>query len=106
MEELKPCPFCGGEAETSAGIIIGGKNENVTVECAICNAKVFDIFEANAIEAWNTRTYEEHIKQLEQLVRDMYENLIWADGILVTRGFMTDSGILSERMEELGIKVE
>ena len=58
MSELLPCPFCGGEAETFAGIIIGGKNENVIVECANCGAKVFRIQEAEAIEAWNTRHVE------------------------------------------------
>ena len=65
MSELLPCPFCGGEAETFAGIIIGGKNENVIVECTNCGAKVFRIQEVEAIEAWNNRIAEtcENLKQ-------------------------------------------
>ena len=59
MNELKPCPFCGGEAE-----IIGIKRKAFRVlrvnygyvKCKVCRAStsVCDD-EAHAIEAWNRR---------------------------------------------------
>ena len=44
MEELKPCPFCGGEAEPVFEI-----DGTTTVECIKCGALV------DGIEAWNRR---------------------------------------------------
>ena len=54
MTELKPCPFCGGEArliEAECGTTIHA------VECVLCQAKIgwFDEKE-RAIEAWNNRS--------------------------------------------------
>ena len=64
-EEIKPCPFCGGEAELGGGI------ENWTptfydpdsggdpywLSCKSCGAAMYGSFyEAHeAITAWNTR---------------------------------------------------
>ena len=72
MAELKPCPFCGGEAylERSHRAFIGAKSTKVSfVRCKECNArsgrfKINDYghtshsveAEASAIEAWNRRT--------------------------------------------------
>ena len=48
MTELKPCPFCGGEAKLSSN----GKE----VVCLGCEALgPFCDTEAEAIEAWNRR---------------------------------------------------
>ena len=47
MTELKPCPFCGGEAEAVHEI-----NGMWTVECTKCGALV------DGIAAWNTRAVE------------------------------------------------
>ena len=54
-EELKPCPFCGGEAElfgtTESGIFY--------VECLNCDVNGnFDMPE-EAIAAWNRRVSDE-----------------------------------------------
>ena len=64
-EELKPCPFCGGDAE----LIIGFSREVFYVECTECRAMIgrshkegsclrgrlhFDNKE-DAIQAWNRR---------------------------------------------------
>ena len=61
--ELKPCPFCGGEAEISA---TGDYDEIVvSVRCTECTARVrladdsrdrdFDKLKAEAVAAWNRR---------------------------------------------------
>ena len=52
MDELKPCPFCGGEASTR--LFYKGKYR---VHCNACDAHSGDVCdtEADAIDAWNTR---------------------------------------------------
>lgn len=65
MSELKPCPFCGGEAEFAIGKTGDGKDWHY-IECADCGATGPNIKyaahnirvkEANA-EAWNRRAAE------------------------------------------------
>ena len=51
MTELKPCPFCGGEAEY--GLTVAGEE----VYCTKCKAAVPRITTKEAaIELWNTRS--------------------------------------------------
>ena len=48
-QSLKPCPFCGGEAEL--------RENGYQVHCATgCTANVNDDYAPEAIAAWNTRT--------------------------------------------------
>ncbi len=48
-QALKPCPFCGGEAEL--------RENGYQVHCATgCTANVNDDYAPEAIAAWNTRT--------------------------------------------------
>ena len=55
--ELLPCPFCGGEAETFNPFdAIPGTWCVICRECASCNG--FEQTEPEAIEAWNTRVDE------------------------------------------------
>ena len=54
MQELKPCPFCGGEANPYNYV------KKYLIECDYCKeyghgAYVVARTEAEAIEAWNTR---------------------------------------------------
>ena len=46
-EKLKPCPFCGGEAE----IIVEGESgyENSWIQCIGCNST------SETVKAWNKR---------------------------------------------------
>lgn len=60
-DELKPCPFCGGEAEIVT-LDIWDKNAPVGVGCSMCPVILAEYSdykrfatEADAIEAWNTR---------------------------------------------------
>ena len=49
-EKIKPCPFCGGEAELNSGV------EN-WVECTVCHNRTDTwLCDSKAIERWNRRT--------------------------------------------------
>lgn len=58
-EKLKPCPFCGGEAEmiNIDAARVQGITDPVTVRCkeCKCNTNWFSK-EWEAIDAWNRRT--------------------------------------------------
>lgn len=54
MTKLKPCPFCGGEADVINAEC--GQGEIYAIQCGKCQAKIgwFDEVK-EAIEVWNTR---------------------------------------------------
>ena len=61
MSELKPCPFCGGEAILledwkDGNFIVGCANNDYIVR--LSGIPSFDNAE-QAVKAWNTRAYEE-----------------------------------------------
>jgi Lar family restriction alleviation protein len=52
MEKLKPCPFCGGEAEVIDGTGWVGQ----AVHCTECPANVYGFEEEDqSVAAWNRR---------------------------------------------------
>ena len=58
MDELKPCPFCGGRAEKDAEVIkkTNGRLWAFSVCCSRCCASSgLAIEPETAIEAWNRR---------------------------------------------------
>jgi len=55
IEELKPCPFCGGVAEIQDETT-GIRTTIYFVECLNCVAGTqWEYKKENAIKAWNTR---------------------------------------------------
>lgn len=66
MSELKPCPFCGGEAEMHYGVIsedntphwydASCKDEKCRGYATVC----FSNTKEKAIEAWNRRVNDDH----------------------------------------------
>jgi Lar family restriction alleviation protein len=64
MPELKPCPFCGNEAEMESRYIgygsLGlGAHDWYTVKCKSCRGKSDEYgTEEAAIAAWNKRVKE------------------------------------------------
>ena len=62
MAELKPCPFCGGEAEIVPHRFYNERHgrfetQNYGVECSSCHTSGWLWWETEqrAIEAWNRR---------------------------------------------------
>ena len=54
MTELKPCPFCGGEAE----VWVSNVTDRTVIYCKVCDAQIMKPNEQEAIEAWNKRVGE------------------------------------------------
>lgn len=56
QEELKPCPFCGGEGCVQKHVFKGYTDTFgvVCLDCC-CETRQFYKTEAEAIEAWNRR---------------------------------------------------
>ena len=70
-ENLKPCPFCGGEAATK--VVVGGANDKIIIkvgcyDCSIwkhdsiisgSNLEKFDEALQNVVSNWNRRADDE-----------------------------------------------
>ena len=58
-DDLKPCPFCGGEAELCG--MVGTRYIRCT-SCG-CDGPIFQDTKKEAVESWNTRS--DRIEELE-----------------------------------------
>ena len=68
---LKPCPFCGGEARIKARYYRAIDYYSYSGVCAECNASMDPKdTEAEAIEAWNTRWERTCNRVMHGLERD------------------------------------
>lgn len=55
-EALKPCPFCGGDAEIYKVSCEMCDDYTVSIECNVCNVSTKSYeFEKNCIDSWNNR---------------------------------------------------
>lgn len=80
-EQLKPCPFCGGEAElissepSTANHNDGAVHSAVACFCFGCKVmpypKLWHVNDSEAISAWNTRA----LTPKQQCADEMYEIL-------------------------------
>ena len=96
MTELKPCPFCGGEAEVTVEI-----DDLRSVECTSCGALV------DGIDEWNTRAVDGENAELRELVADMW---FWGycghmDSKSQEWQMKHIDGVI-DRMRELGVEVD
>ena len=64
MDELKPCPFCGGHARMN--IVM----DSVGVSCRLCGASLIDETREDAIAAWNARAPADDWRDIESAPRD------------------------------------
>ena len=56
LEELRPCPFCGGEAELSDTAVQTKLGKKLwSVECTECGVILDRESREDAFEAWNNR---------------------------------------------------
>lgn len=62
MAELKPCPFCGGEAKVSCG------SNYCEVYCIKCFGRVEQNGIDEAIEAWERRVENEELLFTRQFI--------------------------------------
>ena len=60
-EELKPCPFCGGEASIRHFAFHSGAKYHVVCESCLCSVS-YEWTPEEAAEAWNTRAKEQTMK--------------------------------------------
>lgn len=70
MSELKPCPFCGGEAELMDGSII------CFVHCDSCKTTGCTFVSecaSQAVAAWNTRATDTELTRLKRQVEVLRE---------------------------------
>ena len=60
MKELKPCPFCGGEAKLNTDTPKGVHTSLVKprVECTKCGAVLYGSCAVIVVEAWNSRIHD------------------------------------------------
>ena len=71
-EELKPCPFCGGQAEVEQ---YGTHRQSHVIACMDCGGRL-ETGEVNEFRnrAWNTRT-ESAVDKLQKQFKDMEAHL-------------------------------
>ena len=65
MNELKPCPFCGGKVKR----VIGPMRETVMFVCETCGADVCFFgaeHEPKATKAWNRRAEEGETHEIDR----------------------------------------
>jgi len=73
MNELKACPFCGYEPETrDVHNYPNGEESPAFIKCKRCNFHLFNYIEEGVIVHWNTRPFEDTLRQriteLEELL--------------------------------------
>jgi Lar family restriction alleviation protein len=80
MTELKPCPFCGGEALYGEAIVEGTTTHSYSVICSKCGIGIFKPWtsgdtwepftsEKEARKAWNRRPGRHKSPVLERIKR-------------------------------------
>jgi Lar family restriction alleviation protein len=110
-KELKPCPFCGGEAtlydyeesrdiydKETLGYVDTEYFTKYGVDCEFCGCIVADRnSEAEAIEAWNTR------KPIDNIVEQLEKSSWWTPPTYDEDGYCNDD---SEDVVELDTAIE
>lgn len=97
MEELKKCPFCGGDAK-----LIGNKNHWVFCKGCLGESQTFETVE-EAIKAWNNRIPTERIvERLEERI----DSIELEREMAKCYGFFMNSTVWDGRLKGLGEAIE
>ena len=76
-QKLKPCPFCGGEAE----VWVSNITEREVIYCEVCDARIMKPNEQEAIASWNKRVpptnkdIEEYIEKTHKENKELVAKL-------------------------------
>lgn len=104
-EKLKPCPFCGGEAELvnidAAGV--QGIPDPVTVCCKECKCSTnWFSKEWEAIDAWNSRASDGtiDIAMLETKLRKYADKKCYDGEIELANGILKAVSFIKEEFKE------
>lgn len=68
--DLKPCPFCGGEA-----YLVGKEGNVYAIECGSCFFKIGATTEKDVVEYWNGRPIEDALRAENKRLREALENI-------------------------------
>lgn len=73
---LKPCPFCGGKADT----YFGDEPKHIFIKCGICHVRTVEVPNSWPLEFmlrgyWNTRTGKERPRGPRVLTEDELADL-------------------------------
>jgi hypothetical protein len=83
MIELKPCPFCGGEAYFDRK---GTRKVSCIVKCSDCDCTLETGETWESGKSWNTRTSSEWInKTLVPALNKCFPSKLGCDGFLLVR---------------------
>lgn len=92
-KNLKPCPFCGGEAGVSERY-----DEYCAVRCITCGAKTnFSMTKKGAIELWNRREpIDKVVKQLEECKCNdgLPADIVWNNAVKICIEIVEKGGAL------------
>lgn len=87
MSELKPCPFCGGEAEIVNTSVFWAK-------CKECGAESPEDgtsgSKSGAKDCWNKRSYEDTIEEKDKVIGELHKQLQSAYDLLLISGWDDD----------------
>lgn len=77
-KELKPCPFCGGDASLIVKEFFGFPEEDVyTVACNDCNSRsCYSDDRKETVKVWNTRPAEDALKAEVERLKAELENAL------------------------------
>ena len=102
MKELKPCPFCGGEA-----IIYQNYNEYGiwTVSCDVCHVEMVSGVRDILVAAWNVRPIEDVAPKKRKEITEILNDLSAAHGRANRRIAMLEekNQRMKETLAEIGI---
>lgn len=92
MNELKPCPFCGGEAKLLRGEIPPTRAIAHFIKCQKCGCNLISRYQANdVISEWNTRAPCDKCARIEK----------WADHVGCTPNKAQRYNILLEYVKDI-----